>query len=76
MYGSQAGKRGGAKRVPQGGGKREKLCNIMQLKGAKRRELTKIGQEPGKNYTRRGMLWTPVSPLPHLIKSLTLLLNN
>jgi len=49
----------------------------MQLKEAKRRELTKIGQEPGINYTRWGMLWTPVSPPPlsPLIKSFTLLLR-
>ena len=64
-------KRGREAGTSQGDGKREKLRekitilrNVKQLKGAKRRELTKIGQEPGMNYTRRGILWTPVSPPP------------
>ena len=65
MYGSRAEKRGGAKRVPQGGGKREKLCNIMQLKGAKRKELTKIGQEPGKKLYEKGNVMDPcLTPPP------------
>ena len=50
---------------PQGGGRREKLCNIMQLKGAKRRELTKNGTGTRKKLYEKGNVMDPcLSPPP------------
>ena len=61
----------GGEQGPQGGGKREKLCNIMQLKGAKRRELTKNRTGTRKKLYEKGNViapcLTPPLPLSHKI---------